>query len=322
MPRVLRIGTRHSPLALAQTRQFADEFLRRLDWSYDRLEIIPIVTQGDKILEQPLIDIGGKGLFTSELEAQLKEGHLDLAVHSLKDLPVELPHYLRLGAIPERQDARDALLIKTVYEENMYALSKNHLNILSKNAPIGTASLRRQAQLLTYRPDLKIETIRGNVETRIEKLEKGSLQGIILSVAGLIRLGLEKRIHSIMPPDIMLPAAGQGALAIQIRVDDAELYHWLQIIHCEQTAYCVTAERAFLAELGGSCHMPIAAYATISNEKISLKTSLYSLEDQEHGASYISGHVCDYRNNIEDIGCQAAEQIRVSYPELVSQYAT
>jgi len=213
-----------------------------------------IVTRGDKVLDKPLPIIGGKGLFTAELEEALRAGRVQAAVHSLKDLPTEMPNGLTIGGIPKRAEARDVLVSKGGF----------NLDSLPAAAVVGTSSLRRAAQILAQRPDLRIESIRGNVETRLRKLMEDQYDAVVFAAAGLLRLGLDAKVGHLMqylPLSVMLPAPGQGALAIQCRADDKETLRLLAAIHDEATALAVTAERAFLSALGGGCSVPVGPYA-------------------------------------------------------------
>lgn len=212
-----------------------------------------ITTQGDKVLDKPLPEIGGKGLFTQELENELLSGAVHCAVHSLKDLPVEKPPGLTIGCIPVRAEVSDALISSEGYT----------LGTLPQNSVVGTSSLRRAAQLLAARPDLKIESLRGNVDTRLRKALDGQYDAIILAGAGLTRLGLGSHVTEWFPLDVMLPAPGQGALAVQCRADDETTQGLLEALDDESTRNAVTAERAFLSGLGGGCSVPVAAYAEI-----------------------------------------------------------
>ena len=221
-------------------------------------EVIVITTRGDKELDKPLPEIGGKGLFTQELETELLSGHVCAAVHSLKDLPVENTFGLTVGAIPVRVDPRDVL----VYPQSC------SLEELPSGAVVGTSSLRRQAQVLHHRPDLKIEPIRGNVDTRIRKVEEGQFDAAVMAGAGITRLGLDKHIATWLPLSIMLPAPGQGALGIQCRADDKITLAILKKISDIDTTKSVRAERAFLLALGGGCSIPVGAHAVIKNEVI------------------------------------------------------
>lgn len=221
-------------------------------------EEVVITTQGDKVLDKPLPEIGGKGLFTQELEAELLAGSVDVAVHSLKDLPVENNPGLTVGAIPIRVDPRDVVVCPGGYS----------LETLPNGAVVGTSSLRRQAQVLAHRPDLKIKSIRGNVDTRIRKVNDGQYDAAIMAGAGITRLGLDGHIAAWLPYSLMLPAPGQGALGIQCRDGDDRVLSILSKQHHADTALCVLAERAFLQALGGGCSIPVGAYAQVENGTI------------------------------------------------------
>jgi hydroxymethylbilane synthase len=247
--RAIVFGSRPSPLARWQT----DFVLGRLRAAWPELDfrVELLVTEGDRKLDRPLPEIGGKGVFTEEIETALCDGRIDLAVHSLKDLPIGAARDLCLGAVSARADARDVLV----------SASGVGLVGLPEGARVGTSSLRRQAQLLAVRPDLKVLPLRGNVDTRLRKALQGEYEAILLAAAGLERLGLGDRATEYLPFEVMLPAPGQGALAVQCRADDAELLAWLSPLHDEATFRAVTAERTFLAGLGGGCSAPVAAYA-------------------------------------------------------------
>ena len=253
----LTFATRPSVLARWQTN-WVIHALKNIHPDLECEEKI-ITTQGDKILDKPLPEIGGKGLFTQELESELLSGALHCAVHSLKDLPVENPTGLTIGCIPLRAEVRDALISAHGYT----------LSTLPANASIGTSSLRRASQILSLRPDLKTQSLRGNVDTRLRKAMDGQCDAIILAGAGLTRLGLDKHVTEWIPLDVMLPAPGQGALAIQCRADDQTTLDLLAALEDVPTRKAVAAERAFLSGLGGGCAVPVAAYAT-GNNKINL----------------------------------------------------
>lgn len=245
----LIFATRPSKLARWQTNYIIDA-LRKIHPDLGCEEKI-ITTQGDKILDKPLPEIGGKGLFTQELESELLSGAVHCAVHSLKDLPVENPAGLTIGCIPARAEVRDALI-----SANGYTIAT-----LPNGASVGTSSLRRSAQTLSLRPDLRIQSLRGNVDTRLRKAMEGQFDAIILAGAGLTRLGLENNVTEWLPLDVMLPAPGQGALAVQCRADDTTTLNLLTALEDDPTRKAVTAERAFLNGLGGGCSVPVAAYA-------------------------------------------------------------
>lgn len=254
---ILRIGARGSPLSLAQTGLVA----RSLEEANPGLstEIIPIKTTGDKILDTPLAKIGGKGLFVKEIEEALLEGRIDLAVHSAKDMPAELPEGLSIGAVPERADFRDVLISR---QPGGWAA-------LPKGARVGTSGLRRQAQLLAARPDLEVAPIRGNVATRLKKLEN-EFEATLLAAAGLARLGLQPENAELLPPEIMLPSSGQGSLALEVRTNNLRVLELLAPINHRPTALALAAERGFLRRLGSSCQLPVAALARWGEGTMSL----------------------------------------------------
>ena len=267
----LIFATRPSALARWQT-QWVIAALKNAHPNLECEEKV-ITTQGDKILDKPLPEIGGKGLFTQELESELLNGDVHCAVHSLKDLPVENPAGLTVGCIPARAEVRDALISAKGYT----------LSTLPTNATVGTSSLRRAAQTLSRRPDLRTESLRGNVDTRIRKALDGQYDAIILAGAGLTRLGLDKHVTEWLPLDVMLPAPGQGALAVQCRADDHATLNLLSALEDESTRKAVTAERAFLSGLGGGCSVPVAAYAVIGGQSsvISLTGLVISLDGKQ-----------------------------------------
>jgi hydroxymethylbilane synthase len=258
MLKTITIGSRKSALAMWQTHHIRERI--QAVWPGLTVEIEPFVTRGDKILDKPLPQIGGKGLFTLELEEAMRNGRIQIAVHSLKDLPVENASGLILGAIVGRADVRDVLVA-----QNGWALET-----LPQGAVVGTSSLRRQAQLLAVRPDLEIRSIRGNVGTRVNKVLAGDYDAAVLAAAGITRLGLGEHITQWLPTETMLPAPGQGALAVQCSTDDPALLHLLAAIDQPEVRACVTAERSFLHHLEGGCSTPVAAYATQSNGQIDL----------------------------------------------------
>lgn len=265
---ILKIATRQSPLALWQ----AEHIRARLEALHANLkvELVTFVTQGDKILDTPLAKIGGKGLFVKELEAALLDGRADLAVHSMKDVPMALPEGLSLAVICEREDPLDAFVSNTY----------NSFDELPQGAKVGTSSLRRKCQILKQRPDLEIIDLRGNVGTRLSKLDTGNYDAIILASAGLKRLGLGERIRHTLEPVVSLPAVGQGALGLECRSQDQTVLDLiLPLMHTETNA-CVRAERAFNAYLEGGCQVPIAGYATLENGQIHLEGRVGSVDGQ------------------------------------------
>ena len=265
----ITIASRESKLALWQTYFVRDVIQNKLDVD---CEIITMKTQGDVILDQPLSQIGGKGLFMKELEKSMHKGETNIAVHSLKDVPFVLPSRFCLASFMPREDPRDALM------------SNNFTSIddLPQGAVIGTSSLRRKSQLLNYRNDLIIKDLRGNVQTRLSKLDSGAYDGIILAAAGLIRLGLESRIAQYIPIKISMPAVGQGIIVIEALENEIELIHSLKKLNDKTSSIVATAERAFNQELKGSCHMAIAAYATVAaNGVINLQAMVASAGGKE-----------------------------------------
>jgi len=250
----VRIGTRGSPLALAQAREIrarliaADPGVVEAD-----IELVVIKTTGDRVQDRTLAEVGGKGLFTKEIEEALIDGRIDLAVHSMKDMPTWLPDGLAIGCLLPREDPRDAL----------FARRGDSIASLPEGAVVGTASLRRQAQLLALRPDLRVVPLRGNVGTRLKKLASGEIDATLLALAGLRRLGLADRATAVLAPEEMLPAVAQGAIGVEIRADDAAARALLAPLDDRDTGLRVAAERACLAELDGSCHTPIAALAEL-----------------------------------------------------------
>lgn len=262
----LRLGTRGSPLAMCQAGLVAEALGKQSPGL--EVRFIPIKTSGDKLLDSPLAQAGGKGLFVKEIEEALLDSRIDLAVHSMKDLPAELPPGLRVGAVMRREDPCDALI------------ARNGLRFaeLPAGARIGTSSLRRQVQLLHHRPDLQIVPLRGNVETRLKKLDTLNLDAVVLAVAGLIRLGLQHRITERLHPELSLPAIGQGALAIEIREDDPRVSPIVGSIDHRETRLATAAERAFLRRLGGSCVTPVAAFGQIEGDSLVLTGMVASLD--------------------------------------------
>src|SRR5689334_7482199 len=257
----LRIGTRGSPLALVQARMVRDRLAAVLGGATDAIELKIIRTTGDAIQDRPLAEEGGKGLFTKEIEEALLDGSVDLAVHSAKDMPTVLPKGLVLAACLEREDPRDVFI-----SPKAQALSE-----LPHGASIGTASLRRQAIAKRARPDLRVLPLRGNVETRMRKLDSGEVDATVLALAGLKRLGLADRATAVMSADEFLPAVGQGAIGIEIREDNNRVQDILARVDHEETSTAVACERAFLGALDGSCRTPIAGHATISGDAVKFR---------------------------------------------------
>ena len=291
--REIRIATRKSALALWQ----AEYVKARLEQAHPGIlvTLVPMVSRGDKLLDSPLSKIGGKGLFVKELETALLENEADIAVHSMKDVPMDFPEGLGLFCICEREDPRDAFV------SNTFA----RLDDLPHGSVVGTSSLRRQAQLLTRRPDLEIRFLRGNVNTRLAKLDAGEYDAIILAAAGLIRLGFEDRITSAISIDDSLPAGGQGAVGIECRSADTQIHALLSPLHHADTAVRVTAERALNKHLNGGCQVPIACYAVLEGEQIWLR----GLVGEPSGGVLLSADARAPREAATELGVQVAEAL-------------
>jgi hydroxymethylbilane synthase len=279
MRTLLRIGTRASLLAVTQSTSIKNQI--EAAHPQVRVELVKITTKGDRILDVPLAKVGGKGLFVKEIEDALLAGEVDLAVHSMKDVPTELPDGLHIGIIPVREIPQDAFV----------SIKYSSLAALPTGATIGTSSLRRKSQLAALRPDLKITDLRGNIDTRLRKLDEGIYDAIILAGAGLNRLGLQGRITVLLDPAQMLPAISQGALGIELRRDDTELFAGLQFLHHPQTALAVAAERAFLLRLEGGCQVPIGAHATLEGTTVHLTGLIASVDGRQLIKDTISGPV-------------------------------
>ena len=293
MTRHLRIATRKSALALWQ----AEYVKARLEQLHPELSVslVPMVSRGDKLLDSPLAKIGGKGLFVKELETAMLEGEADLAVHSMKDVPMAFPEGLGLYVICEREDPRDAFV-------------SNHfdsLDSLPEGSVVGTSSLRRQAQLMARRPDLAVRFLRGNVNTRLAKLDAGEYDAIILAAAGLMRLGFEQRIRYAMPPEESLPAGGQGAVGIECRSDDLELQALLAPLNDQDSALRVRAERALNRRLNGGCQVPIAGYAERANGQLWLR----GLVGDPDGKQLLRAEARGDEQDPEALGVAVAEQL-------------
>ena len=291
--KTLKIATRQSPLALWQAN-FVKEQLEKFHPTLS-VELVPMVTKGDVILDSPLAKIGGKGLFVKELENALLEKRADIAVHSMKDVPMEFPEGLGLSVICQREDPRDAFVSNTY----------RSLDELPQGAIVGTSSLRRQCQLKQLRPDLDIRSLRGNVGTRLSKLDNGEYDAIILASAGLIRLGLAERIASFIEVEQSLPAAGQGAVGIECRIDDEEVKALLAPLADATTTTCVLAERAMNTRLQGGCQVPIGGYAIEQNGEIFLR----ALVGETDGSAIIRAEGKSTAENAEALGVTIAEQL-------------
>lgn len=306
MKKTVVIGTRGSKLALWQ----ADYIQTRLETEYPNVEVVQkiITTKGDKILDVPLAKIGGKGLFTKELETAMLKGEIDLAVHSMKDVPSEMPEGLTLGGITAREHEGDAFV----------SLRYRSLDELPQGAKVGTSSLRRKAQLLKYRPDLKIYSLRGNVGTRLDKLESENFDAIILAVAGLRRLGLGDRIVEILPHDICLPAVGQGALGLEYRADDREMAQMLAFLNDEMTSVAVRAERAFLKRIEGGCQVPVGIYGEADAEEVVLRAAILTVD----GTEAIVDKECGTHADCENVGLRLAERMLAAGGEVILRQLT
>lgn len=289
----LRIATRKSPLALWQ----AEHVAARLKELHEGLvvELVPMVTQGDKILDSPLSKVGGKGLFVKELETGMLEGRADIAVHSMKDVPADFPQGLGLAVILQREDPMDAFV------SNQY----QHIKDLPQGAILGTSSLRRQCQIAHWRSDIQIKMLRGNVNTRLAKLDAGDYDAIILAAAGLKRLEMHERIRHPIDITLSLPAAGQGAIGIECRLDDKVTLELIQPLNNEVTSSRVTAERALSARMMGGCQVPIAAYAEIENDELYLR----GLVGQPDGSKMVTGEIKGLVSDAKTLGQTLADDL-------------
>ena len=293
VPQRLVIATRASRLALWQAEHVRDR-LRAL-YPACAVELLTLTTRGDQILDRTLSKVGGKGLFVKELETALLDGRADLAVHSLKDVPVDLQAPFELCAILERADPRDAFV------SNQYTT----LADLPAGAVVGTSSLRRESQIRQRYPHLSVKPLRGNLDTRLGKLDRGDYAAIVLAAAGLQRLGMGQRIRSLLEPEDSLPAAGQGALGIEIRNDRNDLREWLAPLACSRTTACVVAERAVSRALGGSCQVPLAAYAELSGNSLALRALVASPD----GTRVIRSQHAGPADQAQAIGQAAAQEL-------------
>ena len=288
----LRIGTRASQLALWQANWVKSELEKR----YPEMEVslLKIKTIGDKILDVPLAQVGGKGLFVKEIEEAMLRGDIDIAVHSMKDVPTEFPEGLGLHCITEREDPRDAVISRGIKFAD-----------LPQGAKIGTSALRRQAQLLKIRPDMEMVIIRGNVETRINKLEAENLDAVILAAAGLKRLGFTDKVAEYLPTDLSIPAIGQGALGIECRLDNEDVKSTIDFFNHPATAYAVRAERALLWRCEGGCQVPIAAFGEVEGDQLKLNGFIASVD----GKTSVRGSISGPAEECEKLGITLAEQL-------------
>ena len=292
----IRIGTRGSKLALTQSEWIKEQLERR--YSGIRVDLVKIKTTGDKILDVPLSKVGGKGLFVKEIEEALLENRVDVAVHSMKDVPAQLPDDLMLSTFPRREDPSDALI----------SGEQQRLDQLPKGARVGTSSLRRGAQLLHLRPDLTLVNLRGNVDTRLNKLKSGDLQAIILAAAGLNRLGLSNLITQTIPFHQLLPAVGQGALGLEVRRKDQKTIDLLDFLNHEDTRTAVAAERAFLKTLEGGCQVPIAGFAQVNGDTLSFEGLVAELD----GSKIFKENETGNRDQAEEMGIRVAKKLLAS----------
>ncbi|MDG4893142.1 MAG: hydroxymethylbilane synthase [Mesorhizobium sp.] len=293
----LKIGTRGSPLALAQAHETQARLMQAHDLPEQAFEVVAISTSGDRIQDRPLSEAGGKGLFTKEIEEALLDGRIDIAVHSSKDMPTALPDGLELVTFLPREDARDAFIGKRV----------KRIADLPHGAVVGSSSLRRQALLRRMRPDFEVVIFRGNVQTRLRKLDEGVAEGTILAYAGLKRLGLENVVTDLMALEDFPPAPGQGAIGIETRIGDREVEKMLAAIHHVPTGQALACERAFLAALDGSCRTPIAGHATVAGEKLSFAGLIISPDGRQSHEVRLEGEAAD----ASEIGLDAARTVRV-----------
>lgn len=291
--KVVKIGTRGSALALWQ----ATWIKNRLEDRYPEitLELIKIKTKGDKISDVPLSKIGGKGLFVKEIEQALMDGRIDMAVHSMKDVPTEVPHGLYIGIIPKRDDPRDVLIAKR----------GGTFRTIKRGAKIGTSSLRRKAQLLYLRKDLQVVPLRGNLDTRIRKLDKEDLDAIIVASAGVRRMELQEKVSEYLSLGIMLPAIGQGALGIELRQGDEKMYNLVAFLDHHRTRLSIEAERSFLKRLGGGCQVPIAALGILEDKRLKLQGLVADTE----GTQIIKDQIEGEPSNAQELGRKLAERL-------------
>ncbi|WP_333653833.1 hydroxymethylbilane synthase [Dissulfurispira sp.] len=293
------IGTRGSKLALWQAEWIKSE-LKKLNPDLE-IELNKIKTTGDKILDVPLAKVGGKGLFVKEIEEALLKGEADIAVHSMKDVPTDFPEGLHLAVITKREDPRDAFLSRI----SNFKFQIPNFRDLPQGATIGTSSLRRSCQLLSIRPDLKIEQLRGNLDTRLRKLDEGQFDAIILAAAGVKRLGWSERITEVLPPEISLPAIGQGAVGIECRIKDEFINNLIAPLNHLETSICVRAERAFLKKLEGGCQVPIAAYARLIDGRVVMDGLVGSVS----GDRIVEGRIEGTPNDAENLGIKLAKDL-------------
>ncbi len=296
-PKKITIGTRGSQLALWQANHIKSEIESHFP-DLD-VELLIIKTTGDRITDRPLAMVGGKGLFVKEIETALLNSTIDLAVHSMKDMPGELPEGLTIGAIPERENPFDALISRDGAKLTDY----------EPGAKIGTSSLRRASQIKHVRPDVQIESIRGNLDTRIKKLQAGEYDAIVLAAAGLRRLGQESLITEILDESIMIPAVGQGALCIETRKNDSDIAPVLEKLDHSRTRICVTGERAFLRQIEGSCHIPVACFGEFTDDQPNGQIMLTAIVASEDGSELIKETIVSSKDKVASSGRALADQV-------------
>jgi len=289
----IRIGTRKSKLALWQANYIASKLKEH--YPNIQVELIKITTKGDKILDVPLAKVGGKGLFVKEIEEALLRKEIDIAVHSLKDVPTYFPDGLGIVAVPEREDPRDAFL----------SVKYNSLEDMPAGAVLGTSSLRRKAQILTKRKDIQVKDLRGNVDTRIRKLEEGQYDGIILAYAGLKRLGLEGKVKQVFSPEEIIPAVAQGLLGIEARLDDKETVNIVSVLNHRESSIRAEAERSFLKTLEGGCQVPLGAYSTVEGDKLKIAGFVADLEGERFFKKSIQGDI----SSVKELGETLAKKL-------------
>jgi hydroxymethylbilane synthase len=292
----LRIGTRGSPLALHQAELVRAMLARENGIPPDEIEIVAIRTSGDAVRDRPLADVGGKGLFTKEIEEALLDGRVDMAVHSAKDVPTFLPDGLTLAAYPQREDPRDAFVSNLV----------GSVAELPRGSVVGSASVRREALLRRMRDDIEVKLLRGNVHTRLAKVAGGQFAGSVLAIAGLKRLGLENQARELLDPAIFPPSVGQGAIAVEIRSDDPATMAEVQQIDHVATSTALAAERAFLAELGGSCRAPIAGHAHVENGRV----NFYGLLIRPDGKEFVETRREGPASDAVELGADAGRELK------------
>ena len=301
MAPLIRIGTRRSALALAQSGMMQRAIAAAMDLPLEQVVLVEIVTTGDRIQDRRLMEVGGKALFTKEIEEALIDGRIDIAVHSMKDVPAEQPPGLTIAAIPEREDARDAFISRDF----------DGFDALPHGARLGTASLRRQAQALALRPDLQIEMLRGNIDTRLRRAAEGEFDAILLAAAGLNRLGRSDAVRTYLSVDAFLPAPGQGALALQTREDDTD-HAWVAAMNHGPTALCIAAERGAMVALEGSCRTAVGAHAVIEHDHLTLTTEMLAPDGTARWRRAGTMAVVEDLDAARSLGEQLGRQVHVA----------